>query len=169
MRRHHCIRLAWIGAVACTGRGGAGAATLDAPHASALIDSVRVFMANVAQGVSQRGPVAWRGYFEDSPAFFMASEGRLVFPSSDSATRGIQGLTRVIAHIELRWGDTLRVDPLAPGLAVVGGPYHEVRIDIQGRRLDEQGYFTGVAEHGRAGWRFRDAHWSVVAPPARVP
>ena len=46
--------------------------------------------------VNQRGPEAWRSHFAESPAFFMASEGRLVFPSSDAATQGIEELTHLI-------------------------------------------------------------------------
>jgi len=98
----------------------------------------------------------------------MASEGRLVFPSAEAARRGIDALVRVIAHIELRWGDGVRVDAVAPGLAVVAAPYTEVRSDTAGRRVDEAGYFTGLAEHRPEGWRFRDAHWSVVGPPPAV-
>jgi hypothetical protein len=126
-------------------------------------------MATVAHDVSQRGPAAWRAYFADGPTFFMAAEGRLVFPSSDSATRGIESLTHILSRIELRWGDPLRIDPLGPGLATVGGQYHEVQVDMHGRRMEEEGFFTGVAEHGRSGWQFRDAHWSVLALPPAVP
>src|SRR5260370_16190002 len=72
---------------------------LDIAHAVALSDSVRAFAGTVAHGVSRDGPAAWRGFFEDSPAFFMASEGHLVFPTSDAATRAIEGLARRIAHI----------------------------------------------------------------------
>ena len=81
---------------------------------------VRTFAQGVARGVSERGPAAWRDSFADTSSFFMASEGRLVFPSGDSATRGIEGLKRVI------------------GLAMAAASYR---------------------------WRFRDAHWSVLAPP----
>lgn len=136
--------------------------------APALADSVRTFMETVAREVTRDGPAAWRRQFADDTAFFMASEGRLVFPSAEAAHRGIDELARAIAHIELRWGDSVRVDALAPGLAVVAAPYTEVRSDTAGRRVDEAGYFTGVAEHRPEGWRFRDAHWSVVEPPPAV-
>jgi hypothetical protein len=145
--------------------------SLDARRAGAIQDSVRVFAATVAQGVSRDGPAAWRAYFVDGPAFFMVSEGKLVFPSGDSAARAIQGLTRVIARIELRWGDPLRVDPLAPGLAMLATPYQEILVDKAGHRMDEAGFFTGIAEHRPGGWQFRDGHWSVARPatPPRVP
>lgn len=144
-------------------------AALDAPHAAAIADSVRAFARVVAQGVSRDGPAAWRAYFLDGPAFFMASEGHLVFPSSDAATRGIRDLTQRIVSIELRWEDSVRVDPLAPGLAMMAAPYSERRVDRAGRRVTEAGFFTGLAEHGTGGWQFRDAHWSVSGSPSSVP
>jgi len=142
---------------------------LDGDHAAAIRDSVRAFAVTMAHGISARGPAAWRGYFADDSAFFMAAEGQLVFASSEAATRGIEALTRMIAHIELQWRDPVRVDALAPGIAVVGMPYHETRVDSAGRRIDENGYFTGVAEHRGSGWQLRNAHWSVVPPPPAAP
>jgi len=161
--------VASLALTACTRPPTPSGIALTRPQAAAIADSVRAFAATVARGVSDHGPTAWRGYFADTPAFFMASEGRLVFPTGDSATRGIEQLGRVISHIELRWGDSLRVDPLAPGLAVLGADYHEIRVDQAGRRIEENGYFTGLAQHRAAGWQFRDAHWSVLAPPPKIP
>ena len=133
-----------------------------------VADSVRTFMETVAREVTREGPAAWRRQFAGEGPFFMASEGRLVFPSAEATAKGIEELTRVIAHIELRWGGDLLVDPLGPGLAMVGVSYTEVRADTTGHRVDETGFFTGLAEHRAEGWRFRDAHWSVVSPPPPV-
>jgi hypothetical protein len=162
-----------VNAAAC---GGHHANQPDSPAASRLVagqaatidDSVRAFAAAVAHSITREGPLAWRRYFLDSPAFFMASEGRLVLPNSDSATRVIRDLARTIVRIELRWDEGLRVDPLAPGLAVMAAPFHETRLDAAGRRVEETGYFTGVAEHHSGGWLFRDAHWSVPRAPSPV-
>lgn len=146
-----------------------GAAALDSIHAAAITDSVRAFAESVARGVTARGPAAWRAYFAAEPAFFKASEGRLVFPNSDSAARAITTLSQPIAKIELAWGEPLRIDPLAPGVALLAAPYHELRVDTLGRRVEEDGFLTAIVEHGPAGWQFRNAHWSVVAPPSVVP
>jgi hypothetical protein len=137
-------------------------------NAAEIDKGVREFASAVAHDVTQEGPAAWRNHFADSPAFFMASEGRLVFPTSASATAAIQDLTRTIRHVELQWGADLRVDPLAPGLAVVAAPYHEIRVDATGGRVDESGFFTGTAEYRGGRWQFRNAHWSVAGPPAAV-
>lgn len=171
-RAHRVPSLAVLAVIACQPRPAAtadGAARLEPEHAARIADSVRAFAESVALGVTANGPAAWRTYFADESAFFMASEGRLVFPTSDAATRAIEGLTHTIAHIELRWGAALRVDPLAPGLAMLAAPYHETRVDTQRRRLEEDGFFTGLVEHRAGGWQFRDAHWSVVSPPTAVP
>ena len=159
-----------LGAIAATACTRAGTSSpLTAGQSTATTNSVRAFAATVADDVTRRGPTAWRTYFADTPAFFMASEGRLVFANGDAATRGIQELAGKIAHIELRWGDPMLVDPLTPTLAMLATPYHEVLVDAAGHRVEENGYFTGLAELGAAGWRFPNAHWSVAGSPSSVP
>jgi len=141
-----------------------------APSSAAAIEAgARAFAEAVSADVTRDGPAAWRVHFADSPAFLMASEGALVFPNSAAATRGIQDLTRTIKRIELRWGDPLRVDPLADGLAALAMPYDEIRVDAEGRRVEERGFFTGLAEYRSGRWRFRNAHWSVMGPSNAVP
>jgi hypothetical protein len=141
---------------------------LSGDQAVAVTNTVRAFAATVADDVTRRGPAAWRDHFADTPAFFMASEGHLIFENSEAATRGIQELAGSIAHIELRWGEPMLVDPLTPTLAMLGAPYHEVLVDPAGHRVEETGYFTGLAEIGPAGWKFRNAHWSVAGPTPTV-
>jgi len=135
---------------------------MSAARAAAVTADVRGFMQGVAQVITRDGPTAWRGEFANTPAFFMASEGKLVFADSAAATAGIAQLPNFIKQIELRWGDDLRVDPLTRDLAVVGSSYHESRVDPAGKRTEENGYFTGVAQYRQGRWEFRDAHWSVV-------
>lgn len=140
---------------------------LSSERAAAITAEVRSFMASVASDITRDGPTAWRREFADSPAFFMASEGRLAFSNSAEATAGIAQLPKMIKQIELRWGNDLRVDALTRDLAVVGATYHESRVDPAGTRLEEDGYFTGVVEYRHGRWEFRDAHWSVVPAAAK--
>lgn len=142
---------------------------LTAERAAAVEAGVRAFTRTVAHDVTEEGPAAWRKHFADSPLFFMAVDGKLVFPSGAAAMAAIPDLARTIKHIELRWGDDLRVDPLTADLAVVAATWHEVIVDPTGKRMDESGYFTGTAEYRDGRWQFRNAHWSVAAPPAPVP
>ena len=137
-------------------------------RAAAVERDVRAYAATIASDVTKQGPSAWRRHLADSPAFFMASEGRLVFPDSVTAKAAVQELERAIKHIELTWGNDLRVDPLTPQLAVIGASYHEIRVDAVGNRVDETGFFTATAENKNGQWRLRNAHWSVIAPPPAV-
>jgi len=73
---------------------------------------------------------------------------------------GIRDLPRLIQRIELEWGDDLRVDPMAPNLAMMAASYHEVQVSPAGTRVDERGFFTGTAEYRDGRWQFRNAHWS---------
>ena len=97
-------------------KAGAGPAALT-PQQSAAVDSgVRTFMQAVSHDVTQDGPTAWRNFFADGPAFFMASEGKLQFASGAAAANAIQNLPASITKIQLSWGDDLRVDPFDAGI-----------------------------------------------------
>jgi len=135
-----------------------------APHAAAVEQSVRAFAKVVARDVTEEGPAAWRRHFADTPSFFMVSDGRMAFPDSAAATAGIRAYAPTIRHIELQWGDDLRVDPLTPDFAVLAASWHEIRVSTSGERIDQRGFFTGVVERRAGGWQFRDAHWSVAGP-----
>ena len=133
---------------------------LSARREAAIVVDARAFAFDVARDVTAEGPAAWRKHFSDSPAFFMAADGNLQFPDSASATAGIEALTRTIQHIDLKWGDNLRVDALGPNMAMIATPYHELITTSSGAHVDSTGFFTGVAEFRDGHWRFRDVHWS---------
>jgi hypothetical protein len=140
------------------------------PARAAFVEGgVRGFMQAVAHDVTMEGPAAWRKQFADSPSFFMAADGGMVFADSAAATTGIHELALGIRHIELAWGDDLRVDPLTPDLAVVAVSYHEVRLNTAGLRVEEPGFFTGIVEYRDGRWQLRDCHWSVAAVPSAAP
>lgn len=132
-------------------------------EAEAVARALQEFMATVARDVTAQGPHAWRKYLSHKHAFFMASNGQLVFESGEAAERGITGLEKNIEHISLQWGPSLLVDPLTDSLAEIGVPFHETLVEKTGKRISVDGYFTGLAERNDAGWQFRSAHWSVPA------
>jgi hypothetical protein len=152
-----------------THRDSPGGSALSPAQKLAIEDSVRRFVLDVAHDISQDGPAAWRKHFADSPSFFMAADGSLVFANSEAATQGIQGLAQTIKHIDLHWGDDVRVDALTPDFAVVATPWVEVLTDTAGHRVTESGFFTGLAENRNRQWQFRNAHWSRPVPPAKAP
>ncbi len=158
-------------AVACAACGtrqtdSAKSQPLSARREAAIDVDVRAFALDVARDITAEGPAAWRRHFSESPAFFMAADGNLQFPDSASATAGIQALTRTIQHIDLKWADNLRVDALAPDLALIATPYHETIVTSSGARVDSTGFFTGVTEFRDGRWRFRNAHWSSIRQPS---
>jgi hypothetical protein len=125
-------------------------------------------MATVAHDVTENGPTTWQKEFADDPAFFMAVDGDLAFPNRQVAAQAIQNLPRIIKHIELRWGDNLRIDPLTADLAVVASSYTEVITDPTGHQLTENGFFTAVVELRDDRWQFRNAHWSDPVTVAKA-
>lgn len=134
----------------------------DPAHVAAMRDSVRDMAAAIARDLERDGPTAWLTYFLDDPGFFMASDGSVVFPSLDSATSFVRGFAPGIDRMELVWGD-MRIDPLAPGSAILGASYDEVLTDTSGVESRFRGYFTGLAVHAPEGWRLRHMHWSSPA------
>jgi hypothetical protein len=162
------VLLAVVSACHCYGQDGLSerAKAQAARGAASETDSLRTFMRAVANDVTKDGPDAWLKYFDESPAFFMAVNGAMAFPNSAAAQEGTRKFAETNRRIELHWGEDLRVDPLAPGLAVVAASWHEVQIDNAGHRVEEGGYFTGVAEKRDGRWLFRDTHWSQPAAPA---
>lgn len=160
-----------VTATGCGGKSRAQGASqsLTAEKTAAVETSVREFMSKVAQDITGEGPLAWQKEFQDSPSFFMASDGQLAFANGQAAMQGIQELPKIIKKIELRWSD-VRVDVLTADLAVVGASWQEVRQDPQGHTLTQKGYFTGVVQRQNSRWQFRDAHWSTIpAGPPKPP
>jgi hypothetical protein len=135
-----------------------------APSTQDVESSVRAFAQTVAHDVTAEGPVAWERHFSDSPSFFMAVNGQMAFANRAAVTSAMPELLRMLPHIELKWGDDLRVDPLSADLATVASSYHEVQTRATGERVEESGFFTGTAERRGGRWQFRNAHWSGAVP-----
>jgi len=132
--------------------------------ATSVDQAVRAFMQTVSHSVTQDGPMAWIKYFDASPAFFMAVNGQMAFPNPAAAQEGTRQFAQTIRHIELNWGDDLRIDALTNELAVVAVSWREMQLDTAGHSITETGYFTGLAEYREGRWQFRDAHWSSPVP-----
>jgi hypothetical protein len=136
--------------------------------ATSVESGVRAFAQVVAHDVTQEGPAAWSKHFADGPEFFMAVNGQMAFPSGAAAMAAMPKVALAYKHIDLQWGDDLRVDVLTPVLAVVAAPYREIQVDAAGHRVEDKGFFSGVVEYRDGRWKFRDAHWSSITPAAPV-
>jgi len=133
-------------------------------RAAEVNHAVRAMMKTVAHDVTQDGPLAWLKYFDMGPTFFMAVNGQMAFTNAAAAQDGTRKFAQTTRHIELAWGDDLRVDPLTADLAMVASSWHETIIDNAGHKTDGAGYFSGLVENRDGHWQFRDAHWSSPAP-----
>lgn len=139
-------------------------AHLGIPDSAHVKEDVSKMAANMAQDISKKGPAAWLDYFENTPGFFMASQGQLVFTDYQSAQSFILNtLDKEISKISLRWNN-LRVDPLASDLALIGGDFHEDLSNISGKIISIDGYFTGMASLSNNRWKLRNLHWSIKTP-----
>jgi hypothetical protein len=123
-------------------------------------EGVRTMADAIVRDLHTEGPMAWLRYFSHSERFFMASNGQLVFPNIDTATVFVQEFARKMRRIDLTWKD-IRVDSLAPKLAVLAASFHEIQYGISGVQVTADGYFTGTVEYSQLGWKLRDAHWSM--------
>jgi hypothetical protein len=151
-------------AVCVLGTAGASPSHSVTTEGTASVDqAVHAFMQTVSHSVTQDGPTAWIKYFDTSPAFFMAVNGQMAFPNPAAAQEGTRKFAQTIRHIELNWGDDLRVDPLTSEFAVVAVSWREIQVDTAGHSVAETGYFTGLTEYREGRWQFRDAHWSSPA------
>jgi hypothetical protein len=123
--------------------------------------NVQQFADSIAISVTHDGPIAWLKYFNDSPDFFMISDGQMVFPDHEAADKFIKtSLIKIITGINLKWNNT-RIDPLTPDMALIASGFHEDLTDNKGLITKFDGYFTAIAQKTTKGWRLRDAHWSI--------
>jgi uncharacterized cupredoxin-like copper-binding protein len=129
---------------------------------SAVKNSVAKLTVNISSDVSVKGPIAWLNYFENSPDFFMASEGQIVFHSYSSAQKFIQDtLVKNISKIKLQWGN-VHINVLSAKAASIGSDFHEDIIMTAGNKLiPVDGYFTGIAVLSNNTWKLRNLHWSI--------
>ena len=135
--------------------------SLTPAQASVVKDSVQKMAESIAAAVSHEGPMAWIRYFENSPGFFMASEGQLVFPNNAMANDFIKNkLVKIMPKIELHWSN-IRIEPLTRDLASLAATFHEDISYADGRKLPSDGYFTAVARQTSQGWKLHNAHWST--------
>jgi hypothetical protein len=111
--------------------------------------------------ISKNGPVAWLNYFEESPDFFMASNGELVFKDYQGANSFItKVLVKNIAKIALKLTN-IHVDPYTAVWGSIGADFNEDLTDPSGKTIGIDGYFTATVHKTANGWKLRNAHWSI--------
>jgi hypothetical protein len=123
--------------------------------------SVQNLTDSTISNLSTKGPAAWLTYFENSPEFFMASDGSIAFPDYQTAENFVNGtLTKQFRSIHLKLND-MRITPIAANYAAIGANFHEDLIDLSGKSMPFDGYFTATAHHTGRGWKYLNMHWSI--------
>ncbi len=140
------------------------AAPFTTAQQAALADSVREVTARLAADISTHGYRAFTPVMDSAPGYLWAYNGALVFPSFDSMATWTRSSPEPKEPETFAW-DSVRVLPLAPGLAAVAATYRETAPDRTGNPGTEIGVFTAVAVHRAEGWKFTDAHTSTLPPP----
>lgn len=136
--------------------------SLTTAQRSIVMDSVQLMVDSIAKAISHEGPIAWIRYFENSPDFYMASEGQLAFTNNDSLANFLKNTyTKSVSKIELSWNN-VRIDPITSKIAAVAAIFHEDITDFAGRKIPSDGYFTGIAHQTSQGWQLKNAHWSII-------
>ena len=119
---------------------------------------------SIALDISKNGPAAWLYYFENSPDFYMASNGSLIFPDYATALRYIHdSLIHTIPHITLKWTG-IRVDSISPDHAFIASGFQEDITGANGTVNSIRGFFTAVARSTPFGWKLSGVHWSIKSP-----
>jgi hypothetical protein len=124
-------------------------------------DSIIALINHTAKDISARGPIAWLDYFENSPDFFMASDGDLAFKDYASADMFIKKtLVNQIQRIKLSFS-SVRINPVSEQFAFIGASVHEDITGFSGKAMPFDGYFTATAHQTPTGWKYLNMHWSI--------
>jgi hypothetical protein len=140
--------------------------SLTAAETLVVRDSVEQMLNSIATDISQHGPTSWIQHFDNTPYFFMASDGQLAFSNTDSMAGFLKNsYAKGVRNIVLSWND-VRIDPYTMSVAGIAAKFSEQITDTSGKLTTFQGYFTAVAEQQFQAWRLRNAHWSIAKPAA---
>jgi hypothetical protein len=130
----------------------------------AIADSVREMASSLAAQISAHGYRGFPPVMDSAPGYVWAYNGFFAFTSFDSMAAWTRTDPEPRVPEVFAW-DSVRVEPLAAGIAGVAATYTETRPDSAGRPKTEKGVFTAVAVHRPGGWKLTTAHTSTLPPP----
>jgi hypothetical protein len=120
---------------------------------------VRKLLDIIADDLAQKGPLAWLKHFSTDETFFMASDGKVVFPDYQTAKTFLEDFAPKVAKMKINWSN-VRVQMIERNTALVGAAYDEVIAEKSGEEKKIGGYFSGIAVRQAGGWKLRHLHWS---------
>jgi hypothetical protein len=128
---------------------------------TAITDSVRALADAFAAWASTQGAGrAYETFFDSTPSVLMAADGRIVAIASEAVAARYHGWAPPAGARMTR--DSVRVEPLAPGLAHFAGAFREAFTPPSGPAYEGHGVMTAVAVSRPGGWRFAASHTSVA-------
>lgn len=131
---------------------------------SAAVDSARALFASVPAALAADGPTAWLPFFEETPSFFMASDGAMAFADRPSAEGFLADFGRQVAAMSLEW-DEPRFEHLDGDVVAVTASYREDITLNDGTVSSFGGRVSGVIRRREGSWRFQHLHWSSPVDP----
>jgi hypothetical protein len=159
------IRIVVAAAVLAAGCQPAAQPPLTEQQRTAIVDSVRSVANELATWMSSQGAGRpYASFFDSTAALVIAADGRIVASSHESVVSRYRGWTPP-AGARLTW-DSLRIEPLGPGLAHFVGAFQESFTPPSGSAYLGRGVMSAVVVHRPAGWRFTAVHTSVVPQQA---
>lgn len=159
------IRIVVAAAVLAAGCQPAAHPPLTEQQRTAVVDSVRTVANELATWMSSQGAGRpYASFFDSTAALVIAADGRIVASSHESVVSRYRGWTPP-AGARLTW-DSLRIEPLGPGLAHFVGAFQESFTPPSGSAYLGRGVMSAVVVHRPAGWRFTAVHTSVVPQQA---
>ena len=128
-------------------------------HANAIRDSVTTALDSFRRYSAAARWDSLASLYSDSSDFRFAESGAIQYESRAS----IQGALRTVprgTRIETSY-EALRIDPLAPGVAVASGLFTTRFVDSTNSDYQFSGAISMVWVHEPSGWRIRHGHSSA--------
>jgi len=146
---------------------GCDGAPRQAPVAAddAALEGARALVTSIPAALAERGPSAWLDYFEDSPSFFMVSDGAIVFADLPAARDFLAGFAARVSALTLSWHEP-RYENVGGGVVVVTAGFDETIRMTDGTESSFGGRMSGVVRRAGDGWRLQHLHWSTPVAPA---
>lgn len=132
-------------------------------HAAALGDSVRAMMSRFEHYSAGAHWDSLASLYSRSSSFRFLESGAIQYVSRDAIRDALTDVPPG-THSTTTYRD-LRVDPVAPGAAMVTGLFETTFADSAGPRFRFSGALSLLWKHETEGWRIRSGHSS--APVAR--
>lgn len=129
-------------------------------------ETAEAYFASIPATLAVRGPEAWLTFFEETPAFFMASDGMTAFADRADAEAFLAEFAPRVETLSLRWIEP-RFEVLAPDVVAVVSAYDEEITMVDGTVSTFGGQVSGVLRRTAGAWRLQHLHWS--SPPPDVP